>query len=387
MIASFTRKQLLSALIIGLLSIIPITSTAQQTEADSTEFAFLPAISYNSDLGLIAGGITSWYNYKDNTYPFYSYVTIAGILSTKGLASFSLIYDKPYAFGKDMRMTTEVFAARFFEDAYFGVANYAKITDTPPNLPLFYQFQSFTVGFRSNSRIPIKRFDSQKQLDANIIINFRYETPWDNGTNRLITREQPLGIDGGRTAMLGLGLIWEGRDSEFQPTSGNYIQSRVEFGNTIWGSSYDLMIVENDLRQYLSFHLINDITFATRLFSRFTSGDVPYWKLSYAGDEETLRGYESRRFSDDNVIFLNTELRTWLFKIPDSQARFGGTLFIDTGRTFANGDSFSVISDDLKTTFGFGGLASFFKPDFIIRGDFGFSEEGLVVYFTTGFMF
>ena len=361
--------------------------SAQTTVTDSTEFAFLPAISYNSDLGLIAGGITSWYNYKDNIYPFYSYITLAGVLSTKGLASFSLIYDKPFAFGKDMRFTGEVFTARFFEDAYFGVANYAKITDTPPDLPLFYQFQSFTLGFRSNARLPLLKLESNKQLDVNLIVNFRYETPWDNGNNRLISREQPLGITGGRTSMLGFGIIWEGRDSEFQPSRGNYYESRIEIGNTIWGSSYNLLVIENEARQYATFHLIKDVTFATRLFSRFTTGDVPYWKLSYAGDEETLRGYESRRFSDDNVIYLNTELRTWLFNIPDTQARFGGTLFIDTGRTFANGDAFSVITDDLKTTFGFGALASFFTPDFIIRGDFGFSEEGLGVYFTTGYMF
>ncbi len=361
--------------------------SAQQSVTDSTEFAFLPAVSYNSDLGLIAGGITSWYNYQSDIYPFYSFVNISGVLSTKGLASFSLFYDKPFAFGKDLRITTEVYSARFFEDAYFGIANYSKITETPQDLPQFYQFQSFTFGFRSNARLPLIKPNSFKQLDANFIINFRYETPWDNGTNRLITRERPLGFDGGRTSMLGVGLIWEGRDSEFQPTSGNYAEIIVEMGNTLWGSSYDLIVIENDLRQYASFHLFRDVTFATRFFTRFTSGDVPYWKLSYAGDEQTLRGYESRRFSDDHVVFLNTELRTWLFKIPETQARFGGTLFLDTGRTFASNDKISVITQDLKTTIGFGGLASFFTPDFIIRGDFGFSEEGLGIYFTTGFMF
>lgn len=380
-------KLLKKALFTGLISALALTASAQNTPSDSTEFAFLPAISYNSDLGLIGGGITSWYNYKNNTYPFYSYVTLAGVISTKGLASFSLLYDKPYAFEKDLRITTEIFASRFFEDAYFGIANYSKISDTPTDLPLFYQFQSFSAGFRTTARLPLKKLESLKQLDANLIINFRYETPWDNGDDRLITREQPLGIDGGRTSMLGVGLIWEGRDSEFQPKKGNYAESRVEIGNTIWGSSYDLAIVENDIRQYATFYFIREITFATRLFSRFSSGDVPYWKLSYAGDEETLRGYESRRFSDDNVVFLNTELRTWLFEVPNSEVRFGGTLFVDTGRTFSNGDSFSIITNDLKTTFGFGGLASFFTSDFIIRGDFGFSEEGLGVYFTTGFMF
>lgn len=360
---------------------------AQSNRADSTEFAFLPAISYNSDFGLIAGGVTSWYNYKDDIYPFYSYVTFAGIISTKGLVSFNLLYDKPQAFGKDIRLTNEIFVSRFFEDAYFGIANYSKITEPPQDLPLFYQFKSFSAGTRISARFPLIQTSSNSRLDANFIVNFRYETPWDNGTNRLITRDQPLGINGGRTSMLGIGVIWEGRDSEFQPTKGMYLESRIELGNKLWGSSFDLAVIENEIRQYASFYFLREITFATALFSRFTSGDVPYWKLSYAGDEETLRGYESRRFVDDNVLILNTELRTWLYSIPNTNTRFGGTLFLDTGRTFANSDSFSIITDDLKTTIGFGGLASFFTPDFIIRGDFGFSDEGVGVYFTTGFMF
>lgn len=371
----------------ALLILLPELSSAQSNSADSTDFAFLPAVSYNSDLGLIAGGVASWYNYKDNTYPFYSYVNVAAIISTKGLASFSLFFDKPNAFEKNIRLTSEVFASRFFEDAYFGISNYTKITDTPPDLPLFYQFQSFSMGTRINARVPIYKGDNNKQLDANFILNFRYETPWDNGTNRLITLDQPLGVEGGRTSMLGTGLIWENRNSEFQPTRGNYVESRLEIGKTLWGSSYNLLVFENNIRQYFTFFLIRDITFAGSLFSRFTSGDVPYWKLSYAGDEETLRGYESRRFVDDHVLLLNTELRTWLFTIPDSDVRFGGTLFMDTGRTFANGDPFDLITSDLKTTFGFGGLASFFAPDFIIRADFGFSDEGVGIYFTTGFMF
>lgn len=375
------------ALLIAVLALVPYSSSAQHSDSDSTDFAFLPALSFNSDLGLIAGGLTSWYNYKDDAFPFYSYVTVAGVVSTKGLASMSIFYDKPKAFGRDLRITTEIFAARFFEDAFFGIANYTKITDTPEGLPNYYEFQSFSVGFSSSARLPIISTIEQKQLDANFVINFTYETPWDNGNDRLITTEAPLGIDGGRTSMLGAGVIWEGRDSEFQPKRGNYLEARFELGQKIWGSSFNHTVVKTDFRQYFTFFLIRNITFATRLSSRFTSGQVPYWQLAYAGDEETLRGYTNRRFSDDNVLLFNNELRTWLFSIPETNAKFGGTLFVDTGRTFANGDSLDLIVNDLRTTFGFGGLASFFTPDFIIRGDFGFSDEGIGVYFTTGFMF
>ncbi len=354
---------------------------------DSTEFAFLPAVAFNSDLGLIGGGVFNWYIYKDSVEPFYGFINLSAIVSTKGLASFSLFYDKPKAFNRNLRLTSEVYSSRFFEDAYFGIGNYSVIKNPPENLPGYYQFKSFAAGFRVKGRFPLVRPNKASQLDANLIINTRYETPWDNGSDRLITLDAPLGIDGGVTSMLGLGLVWEARNSEFQPTSGTYASSNIEIGNSLWGSTFDLTVFESELRHYYTFFLIREITFANRVMARFTNGEVPYWKLSYAGDEETLRGFESRRFSDDHAVLLNSELRTWLFEIPENEMRFGGTLFMDIGRTFAEDTDVNTIKNDLKTTFGFGALASFFTPDFIIRCDFGFSKEGTGVYFTTGFMF
>ena len=358
---------------------------AQQT--DSTEFAFLPALAYNSDFGLIAGGVTNWYNFKDNTKPFYSYLSLSAIISTKGLASFDLVLDKPFLFGKNIRQMTQVYGSRFFNDLYFGIANRSKINGAPQDLPDYFTFQSFTLGFLTNSRFPVFRFNENKQIDARIGINFRYETPWENGIDRLIMVEKPLGYNGARVAMVSAGLVWEGRDHEFNPTRGNYAEAGFAIGSSILGSNYSLITAEYDFRQYYSFYLIRDITFAVRFSGKNTSGEVPYWELAYAGDEETLRGYYARRFLDDNVAILNTELRTWLFQIPSSDIKIGGTLFIDTASTYSNGTAINTAILNRKQTLGFGGLMTLFTPDFIIRGDIGFSDEGYGIYFSLGYMF
>ncbi|MEQ9266398.1 MAG: BamA/TamA family outer membrane protein [Balneolaceae bacterium] len=359
----------------------------ESSSQDSISFGFLPALSYNSDFGLILGGLGSRYHYKENSTPFYSYYNIAAVLSTKGLASIRLLTDKPNAFNKDIRVTNTLFLSRFFEDNYFGIGNYDKITDTPEGLPDFYNFQSFSVGFRNIVRFPLIKSETSKQLDINTIINLGYETPWDNDSDRLISSSQPLGVEGGRTFMVGVGMVWEGRNHEFRPSKGNYLETSFEIGQKFWGSSFNNSIFKFDARQYLSFFLIREITFANRILFNHTNGQTPYWQLSFAGDEETLRGFESKRFLDDNSIIYNTELRTWLFDIESIETKIGGTLFFDTGRTFPNGMSLSSVTSDLKYSFGFGGLVSLFTPDFIVRTDFGFSEEGLGVYFTSGFMF
>lgn len=354
---------------------------------DSVEFAFLPAISFNSDLGFIFGGITDWYTYRDGIDPFYTRLTISGVLSTKGLATFEVTKDKPKAFGTDIRITTSIYTFRFLEDSYFGFRNYANLKNKETFPTPYFTFQSFSLGLNTTLRLPLTNPTSNKGLDALAIVNLNYETPFDNSEEQFFTIEKPTGFNGGRTFQLGTGIIWEARNNEFNPTKGAYIKSSIEVGNSIWGSSFDNVILEHQMSYYSTFHLIKDITFANRLYTKHTSGDVPYWKLAYAGDDETLRGYPAKRFLDDNATLLNSELRTWLLEFPDKNMKFGGTLFIDAGRTFRNGEAFSEIIDDLKYSYGFGGTASFFSPNFIIRGDVGFSEEGTGVYITTGYLF
>ncbi len=386
------NHQLLKKRILILLLFICVfgaSSTAQSTqESDSLEIAFLPAIAFNSDLGFIGGGIVNLYNYKNDIRPFYSFMSIAGIFSTKGLASFELALDKPYAFGTNMRLTSSIYVSKFLQATYYGIANYQKIEEDPPtDNPDYYLFQSFSTGLNTTFRIPALINSKNQRLDVLAILNFDYETPWDNGNQRLLTIEQPTGYSGGRTFMLGSGIIWEARDSEFNPTKGSYLETSIELGNKLWGSTFNNIVLKHEMFHYFTFNFIKDITLANRFYTKHTSGETPYWKLAYAGDEETFRGYPSKRFLDDNVAILNTELRTWLVEIPSADMRFGGNLFFDVGRTFANGSTFETITSDLKYTFGFATTASFFTPDFIIRSDIGFSEEGMGVYITTGYMF
>jgi len=360
---------------------------AQNTNFDSVRYAFLPAIAFNSDLGFIIGGISNRYDYKNEMRPFYSFTNASAIFSTKGIASFELAVDKPKAFGTKIRLTSSVYAFRFLQDPYYGLSNYEKINSIPEESPQYYEFQSFSIGFNTTLRIPLISNSNSNQLDILAILNLDYESPWDNGSNRLITFEQPLGYRGGKTFMLGTGLIWEARDSEFNPREGTYIETSLELGNNIWGSSFNTFLLEHDMRHYFTFTLIKDITFANRFFLKHTSGQTPYWKLAYAGDEETLRGYPSRRFLDDNVFILNNELRTWLFDFPSINTKLGGTIFVDVGRTFSNQTSINTLTRELKYTYGFGATSSLFTPDFIIRADIGFSDEDTGVYITIGYMF
>lgn len=367
--------------------ITPNPTKAAATVADSIDLAFLPAIAYNSDFGLMGGGILSRHHYKNNQSPFYSYVLFNAIVSTKGLFSSSVIFDKPKVFDTSQRLTVEGFMSRFLQNQYYGIGTYQKLSDAPEGNSDYYLFNSFTAGFDLTLRRPLVHFNPQSQLDLYGLLSFEYQTPWGNDANQLIMMEQPQGIDGARSSVIGAGIIWENRDSEFDPSTGTYFKGGMETGQEFMGGTSNFFALKTEARAYTSFYLIRKITFANRISFNHTSGSLPYWKLSELGGEKIMRGYPENRFRDDNSLFLNTELRTWLIEFKSVDIRLGGTLFMDIGRTFPNGMAFSSVLDDLKYTFGFGGNMSFFNPNFILRGDIGFSEEDLGIYFTAGYMF
>lgn len=364
---------------------IPAESTSAIT--DSINIAFLPALAYNSDLGFIGGGLVSRYKYEDDLRPFYSFLHLNAIVSTKGLISSTVFYDKPNVFNTGQRLTSEVYVSRFLQNQYYGIGNYSKLPDALLDSADYYNYKSFSTGFEFILRKPIINNTDGSQLDLFGQAVFDYRTPWGNNTDQLIIADQPRGVDGIVASALGAGIIWENRDHEFEPSSGTYAKTGIEIGNKILGSSTNYFKFESEARAYTAFHLIKDITFANRLTFHHTSGSLPYWKLAEIGGEDSMRGYPENRFRDNNALYLNTELRTWLWEFPEYDVRLGGTLFMDIGRTFPNGASLDNIFSDLKYTFGFGGNSSFFTDDFILRADVGFSEEGYGIYFTAGYMF
>ena len=356
--------------------------------SDTVDVAFLPALAYNSDMGLIGGGLMSRYHFKGNTLPFYSFLNINAIASTKGLLSVSILYDKPNLFSNRNRLTSEVYVSRFLENQYYGIGRYDKLPDPPADNPDYYFYKSFISGVEVIFRQPLRQKDRFRSgLDLYGALNIEFRTNFGKNSDRLITLEQPLGTDDFRTVALGTGLIWEGRDNEFDPTKGGYAKMGTELARNYLGSTTNYLKISSEIRSYVSFHILRRVTWANRLSYIHSSGTLPYWQLPELGGEVTLRGYPENRFRDDNAVFVNSELRTWLIEFPDYEVKLGGTIFVDAGRTFPNCATFNNVVNDIKYAYGFGGTSSFFNKNFILRGDIGFSDEGYGIYFTAGYMF
>ncbi len=90
-----------------------------------------------------------------------------------------------------------------------------------------------------------------------------------------------------------------------------------------------------------------------------------------------------RRFVGNGVVQSNTELRSWLVKLPWFESRLGFNLFWDNGAVYDK----SLKNWQKASTVGFGGFMSLFSQDYILKYEMGFSKEGIGIYVGSGFSF
>ncbi|MFH5834352.1 BamA/TamA family outer membrane protein [Halalkalibaculum sp. DA3122] len=351
--------------------------------ADSVQSTLFPALAYDSDLGLIGGGLYSRIDYSGGVTPFRNYIKSTALLSTRGMFSLELEYDQTQTFGTDIRSTLSIFAYRFMYDYYFGIGN-----NTPFDEQRFdeeyYFFESKKIEVAYEGRQPLFR-DRDARFDLLFGIGTKYELPSVKEEVSKFNADRPKGLSGGWINTVSTGFIWENRNSEFDPTSGNRAKVELRASPTFLLSDYGLVTLEGDFRQY--FRLFNWVTVANRLQGRHASGDLPYWELSALGNNETLRGYALNRFLGNSSIAYSLEVRKWVFNFPRYQIKLGGHFFTDVGRVFTEKDDWGDLFSDYKQTVGVGGTMSLFSPDFILRGEAGFSEDMMRIYVGIGYTF
>lgn len=356
--------------------------SSQSMGADSVSTAIIPVISYSTDLGFIFGGIYSRYDYTGNTMPFNNLKQAKALISTKGYINAQMLYEKTNSFGSDIRTIASAYGYRFGQDTYFGIGNTTTYSQQRWDND-YYFFESISFGLEFKIRKPVYR-KQRGQFDVSAGLGYDYQIAYINQQNSSFNQMKPNGSDGGFVNYAIAGFVWENRDSEFDPNVGNRAELEIRYAPK-YLSEYPLTTARLDLRQYV--HFFDFITLAGRVEGRHVGGNVPYWELSTLGDDYSLRGYPLNRFKGNSSLAYNLELRIWLIELPDYGIKIGGHGFADGGRVFTGQDNFNDIFKRYKHTFGVGGAFSAFSPDFILRGELGFSEDATQLYVGVGYMF
>jgi len=359
--------------------------TGASVGADSVSNAVFPVLSYSSTEGFVGGAVYNRYDFSGNIQPFKNYLQSSGLVSTKGFVEIEGKYERTRSFGKRIRTTVDAYFHRYTADIFFGIGNEVPFSKSRWDNDYYY-FQSVSLGLEYKLRKALyQRQKNNGHFDLQLGLGTEYQVPYVKKDQSSFAQRMPYGYKGGWINYLTTGFVWENRDSEFDPHHGNRAEFDLRYSPELI-SKYGLTSFRFEYRQY--FYLLHWLTVANRLETRYVTGNIPYWEMSTLGGENDLRGYPLNRFMGNASIAYTLELRAWFFKFPRFyNLKLGGQLFTDTGRVFTGKDNFNDVFHGYKQTFGFGGAMSMFNPDFILRGEIGFSDEVARIYIGIGYLF
>ncbi|HKG06420.1 MAG TPA: BamA/TamA family outer membrane protein, partial [Pedobacter sp.] len=184
---------------------------------------------------------------------------------------------------------------------------------------------------------------------------------------------------GGLTA----GWNYDSRDNIAIPKKGLYwktsiiAQRRIDKTNDTYGA------VTSEFRFYVN-PSNSGLVFANRVGAGTVVGKPTFFQRMQLGGVNSLRGFNSRRFTGTSMAYYNLDMRLNLFNftsylVPGTVGLIG---FNDVGRVWEKGES------SAKWHHGYGGGLYVLPGEvFLIQAAVGFSREATLPYISIGFNF
>lgn len=204
------------------------------------------------------------------------------------------------------------------------------------------------------------------------------------------------GFDGGWNNYLKLGLSYDTRDLERDPSDGVLAQIAGELGTRVLGSDFDYQLVTTQVAGFWSpFGTEPRLVLAGRVGYSMQFGDVPFFSkqtiatTSYdvegLGGYHTLRAYKRRRFVGDSAVFASAEAR-WSFVetyLGSQHLRFMLVGFGDGGRVH---DGVRLDFDEWRGAYGVG-FRLIWNLSTAVSFDLAKGDESEVFYLELGHPF
>jgi len=194
------------------------------------------------------------------------------------------------------------------------------------------------------------------------------------------------GVGGGSEIYGELRGTYDTRDSIDIPHEGSIMLVFAGTAQRAFFSSSSYNRFGVDLRHYWS--LSPRFTLAGHAYLQYmpSGHETPFWargrlggEPSFLSDQETLRGYGTDRWNDNNLSVVNFELRTRVFELTIENTR--GILelapFFEAGRVFHDMSGNPLASLHPVAGMGFRGIAEPFVVGYV---DVGFGGEGAAVF-------
>ncbi len=194
------------------------------------------------------------------------------------------------------------------------------------------------------------------------------------------------GLNGGSELTNMLQLSYDTRDSIDIPRRGVFMVFYGAVADRAFGSSISYTRFGGDLHGYVPFG--QRFTLAMHAFLGYMPAgeEVPFWSMSSLGGEagqlptgQPLRGFGEQRFTDNNMVDLNMELRTRVFdaRLFKTHGILELAPFAEAGKVFH-----TVRNNPLSALNPVGGLGFriIIEPYVVAYLDFGYGGEGLAAF-------
>jgi outer membrane protein assembly factor BamA len=384
-------------------------------------FGAMPAIAYNSDIGMRYGGVVNFFNFGDGTtYPDYHHsIYLEWTRTTKGNGRNILRFDSKKLIPKVRTSFTISYltekALNFYGfNGYEALYNrkfinvnsdeyisrmYYSLEQKNFQFSLDFQGKLFAdnlfwvagIGHNTNDigTVDIAEFNKGKDPEEMLPDrNLLYDDYVEWG---IIPEEQK---NGGNINLLKLGMVYDTRDNEPNPMSGMWTEAFLLASPSLLESDYAYTKLCITHRQY--FTLIKKrLNFAYRLgYQGKIAGEMPFYMLPYIyssnkptvnglGGSKTLRGLLRNRVVGEDFLFGNMEFR-WKFLrtvVFNQNLYIALSAFTDFGYItdkyeYPNPQNIDLIEDKdgLHSTYG-GGLHFALNENFIVAVDYGLAKD------------
>ena len=346
--------------------------TAKHVKTGLT-FGALPAVAFDTDIGLKYGVLTNFYLFGDgSTYPKYLHsFYFEWNRTTKGSGLLQFIYDSEYLI-PNIRLTAE--ASQFTEQAldFYGFNGYRAWYN--PNFEdvdhedyisrMFYRHDRKVLRLRTDFQGSIvgKKLRWLAGFEYN---GFKVKTVDIDKLNKDKKDEDKLppedllydkfvqwGVinqdekDGGNHTMFKLGLVYDTRDNEPNPMRGVWSEIILLTAPSFTGNEPSYTKLAMTHRQY--FTLVDEVlNLAVRLsYQPKIGGKIPFYALPYVyntsvnilrdglGGAKSMRGILRNRVVGEDMFYGNVELRWKFFRkvVGKQHLYFALSPFVDFGQ-------------------------------------------------------
>ena len=389
----------------------------------------VPDISQDPVNGFGYGGEATLYFNGKRSDPFFSYTAYRAAIgitlfnTTRNQREFMLSIDAPYIFNTKWRLRLEAGYESNPNLLYFGstasslsnLAYYPHLDSSQASVnarnyadyesnALIGKNQFYNTYFKKESilNVSFERYLFKGKLRALI----GYEWAKVNITtfpgNALLEQDKIehgiLGVANKWVGISQVGLIYDTRDLETDPSNGIFAELTNELSLKALGSSYNFnktFFHANYYRNLLA-KKGKKLVIAARIAAGYTAGDAPFFEyqdqwssegsIEGLGGAHTLRGYKQSRFLGRFMTFNNLEIRYKFAEVTllKQHLVFAAVPFFDVGGVW---DKLTLAPFKNNRYCEGLGLRIIWNNNTVLRFDYAFSKEDRQFFFNLSHAF